>query len=119
MNRLLLNRSGIAWLGLLLAQPYLATPAIAANAVVFKIYNDTAVPITQLYDKDSRQDFWGINDLQQPLAPGRFFYIKFEQTSYAHCPTMLHDVKLVFSTGAVKVLSKVAVCKVDVHINRP
>ena len=119
MNRRLLNFGAITLLCAVVAQASFATPASAATPVVFKIYNDTTVPITHLYDKDSRQSNWGINDLQQPLGPGHFFYIKFEQTSYAHCPDMLHDVKLIFATGAVKVLSKVAVCKYDVHINRP
>ncbi len=119
MNRRLLNLTAIALLYAIVAQPCFATFAIAATPVVFKIWNDTTVPITALYDKDSRQDFWGINDLQQPLKPGHFFYIKFEQTSYAHCPNMWHDVRLVFATGAVKVLSKVAVCKYDVHVNQP
>ncbi len=91
----------------------------AADAVVFKVWNDTSVPIVALYDKDSRQDNWGINDLANPIAPGHYFYIKFTQNSYAHCPGMLHDVKLVFAGGKVKVLSKVAVCEYDVHVNRP
>jgi hypothetical protein len=119
MHSRLLNLGATALLYAIVAQPCLAAPANAATPVVFKIWNNTTVPITALYDKDSRQDFWGINDLQQPLKPGHFFYIKFEQTSYAHCPSMSHDVKLVFATRAVKVLSKVAVCKFDVHVNRP
>lgn len=93
--------------------------ALGAEYVVFKIWNDTSVPITQLYDKDSRQSFWGINDVQgHPVQPGHYFYIRFEQNSYARCPGMLHDVRLVFANGAVKVLNKVEVCKYDVHVNR-
>jgi len=73
----------------------------------------------------------GWNDLQtvgsgnpfsgtvHPIQPGHYFYIKFKQDSYAHCPTMMQDVKLVFSNGAVKVLRKLEVCKYDVHINTP
>lgn len=106
-------------------------PAAAANDVVFKIYNDTHVPITAIYNKDSRQSNWGWNDLQSvgsgnpfsgtvhPIAPGKYFYIKFAQNSYAHCPTMQQDVKLVFAGGAVKVLRNVDVCEYDVHVNKP
>ena len=105
--------------------------APAAQDVVFRIYNDTHVPITAIYNKDSRQDNWGWNDLQSagsgnpfsgavhPIAPGHYFYIKFTQNSYSHCPAMMQDIKLVFSTGAVKVLRKVEVCKYDVHVNTP
>ena len=105
--------------------------APAAQTIVFKIYNDTHVPITAIYNKDSRQDNWGWNDLQSvgsgnpfsgkvsPIQPGHYFYIKFAQNSYARCPTMQQDVKIVFSNGAVKILSKVDVCKYDVHINKP
>jgi len=101
------------------AQLFLAPRADAATSVVFKIWNDTTVPIKELYDKDSRQDYWGINDLPAPVAPGHYFYIKFEQTSYAHCPSMLHDVKLIFANGQSKILTKVKVCEYDVHINKP
>jgi len=105
--------------------------AAAAQTVVFKIYNDTHVPIAAIYNKDSRQDNWGWNDLQDvgsgnpfsgtvhTLQPGHSFYIRFSENSYAHCPAMAQDVKLVFSNGAVKVLRNVAVCKYDVHINTP
>lgn len=105
--------------------------ASAAGDVVFRIYNDTHVPLTAIYNKDSRQNDWGWNDLQSvgsgnpfsgpvhPIQPGHYFYINFKQNSYAHCPTMQQDVKLVFSNGAVKVLRKIDVCKVDVHINTP
>ena len=58
----------------------------AAEYVTLKIFNDTQVPITQLYDTDSRQDNWGINDLQAPVQPGHYFYIRLRQNSYAHCP---------------------------------
>jgi len=103
----------------------------AAGDVVFKVFNDTHVAMTAIYNKDSRQDNWGWNDLQEvgsadplsgkitPIQPGRFFYIRFKQSSYAHCPDMEQDVKIVFAGGAVKVLDRVPVCKVDVHINRP
>jgi hypothetical protein len=108
----------------------LTRSAAGAQYVVFKIWNDTKVPVTQLYDKDSRQGDWGINDLQDisasnpftgkvhPVQPGHYFYIRLEQNSYAHCPGMRHDVRLVFANGDVKVLSKVDVCKYDVHVNR-
>jgi hypothetical protein len=93
--------------------------ARAGDYVTFKIWNDTQVAITQLYDKDSRQDVWGINDLQDnPVRPGHYFFIRMEQNSYSHCPNMLHDVKLVFANGAVKLLRKLEVCKYDVHVNR-
>ena len=110
---------------------FIATPAVGASDVIFKIWNDTHVPITGIYNKDSRQSNWGWNDLQSagdtnpyagkvtPIQPGHFFYIRFKEDSYAHCPDMLQDVKLVFAGGAVKVLDKVPVCKVDVHINKP
>lgn len=112
-------------------QTIAAVPAIGATDVTFKIWNDTNVPITGIYNKDSRQNNWGWNDLQSvgdgnpfagkvtPIDPGHFFYIRFKQGSYAHCPDMLQDVKLVFANGAVKVLDKVPVCKVDVHIHKP
>jgi hypothetical protein len=103
-----------------LAQLALGGRARGAEYVVFKIWNDTNVPITQLYDKDSRQAPWGIDDLQgHPIRPGHYFYIRMEQDSYAHCPGLLHDVRLVFANGAVKTLSKVEVCKYDVHVNKP
>ncbi len=105
--------------------------AAAGDYVTFKIWNDTHVAIAQLYDKDSRQDAWGINDVQDvgsganplagtihPVQPGHYFYIRLEQNSYAHCPTMLHDVKLVFSNGDVKIIRKIEICKYDVHVNR-
>jgi hypothetical protein len=100
-------------------QLFPAARADAANPVVFKIFNDTTLPIKELYDKDSRADFWGINDLSAPVQPGHFFYIKFTQNSYAHCPNMLHDVKLVFANGKTKVLTKIDVCQYDVHVHKP
>ena len=105
--------------------------ARASDDVVFKIYNDTNVAITEIYNKDSRQSNWGWNDLQEPgasnpyegkvtpIAPGHYFFIRFKQNSYAHCPDMTQDVKLVFANKAVKMLDRVPVCKVDAHINRP
>ena len=96
-----------------------ALPAAAASDVIFKIWNDTHVPITAIYDKDSRQSNWGVNDLLNPIPPGHFFYIRFKQNSYAHCPGMLHDARLVFANGDVKMISKVPVCQVDVHVNKP
>jgi hypothetical protein len=94
-------------------------PATAADYVVFKIWNDTKVPITALYDKDFRQGNWGVNDLQGAVQPGHYFYPRLAQNSYGHCPGMLHDVKLVFGNGDVKVLSKVDVCQYDnADVNR-
>jgi hypothetical protein len=124
----LLPAAAIAAFGIALGA---VAKAPAAQDVVFKIWNDTHVPITAIYNKDSRQDNWGWNDLQtvgsgnpfsgsvHPIQPGHYFYIKFAQNSYAHCPTMMQDVKLVFSNGAVKVLRKLEVCKYDVHVNTP
>jgi hypothetical protein len=91
----------------------------AAEYVTLKIFNDTHVPITQLYDMASRQDNWGINDLQAPVQPGHYFYIRLRQNSYAHCPGLLHDVKLIFANGATKVVRKIDVCKYDLHVDRP
>lgn len=96
-----------------------AVRAEAASPIIFKVYNQTTVPITQIYDKDSSRDFWGINDISSPIAPGHFFYIKFTQNSYSHCPKMLHDVKLVFANGKTKILTKIDVCEYDVHVNKP
>lgn len=108
-----------------------AASADAGGDVVFKIYNDTSVAITKIYNKDSRQSNWGWNDLQgvgsanplegkvTPVQPGHSFYIRFKQNSYAHCPDMTQDIKLVFANKAVKVLDKVPVCNVDVHVHRP
>lgn len=109
----------IAAVGAVAASLCPAAKAGAADAVVFKIWNDTTVPVVELYDKDSRQDNWGINDLSKPIPPGHYFFIKFTQNSYAHCPGMMHDVKLVFAGGKVKVLTKVPVCEYDVHVNHP
>jgi hypothetical protein len=97
----------------------LPASARAAEYVTLKIFNDTHVPITQLYDVDSRQDNWGINDLQAPVQPGHYFYIRLRQNSYAHCPGILHDVKLIFANGATKVVRKIDVCKYDLHVDRP
>lgn len=108
-----------------------AARANAAGDVVFKIYNDTSVAITEIYNKDSRQSNWGWNDLQgvgsanplegkvTPVQPGHSFYIRFKQNSYAHCPEMTQDLKVVFANKAVKVLDKVPVCNVDVHLHKP
>jgi hypothetical protein len=116
----LLIKSVLAAVAIVGATELLGAPrSDAANSVVFKIWNDTTVPIKELYDKDSRHDYWGINDLSTPVAPGHYFYIKFEQNSYAHCPSMLHDVKLIFANGQSKILTKIKVCEYDVHINKP
>jgi hypothetical protein len=102
------------------AQLFFASRAVAANDVVFTIYNDTTVPIAQLYDKPSSQSFWGVDDLEgTPVKPGHFFYIKFEQSSYRHCPNILRDVKLVFANGQTKVYTKIDACKYDIHVHKP
>jgi hypothetical protein len=106
-------------LGAVAAQLFLLTSADAAAPVVFRIYNDTTVPITELYDKDPHQGFWGVSDLESPLQPAHLFYIKFTQSSYSHCPNKLRDVKLVFANGATKVYEKIDVCKYDIHVHKP
>lgn len=106
-------------LGAVAAQLLLPPRADAAAPVVFRIYNETTVPITELYDKDPRQGFWGVSDLENPLQPAHFFYIKFRQDSNSHCPNKLRDVKLVFANGATKVYDKIDVCKYDIHVHKP
>jgi hypothetical protein len=105
--------------------------ASAADDVIFKIYNDSKVPMTAIYDKPSSQKNWGVNDLAdmnatadpynapvRPVAPGHFFYIRLAQNGYSHCPGILLDVKIVFANGHVKQDSGIDVCKYDLHVSR-
>ncbi len=103
-------------LAVVAAQLLLPYPAGAAGPVVFRVYNDTTVSITELYDKPPSQGFWGVSDLENPLKPGHFFYIKF--TDSTHCPK-LRDVKLVFANGATKSYANIDVCKYDIHVHKP
>jgi hypothetical protein len=93
----------------------------AAQYAVLTIYNDTHVAITQLYNRNPGQTFWGINDLagSGAVQPGHSFYIRMVQNAYGHCPSFYQDVKLVFANGAVKVLPHVSVCNIDAHIHQP
>ncbi|HLI95826.1 MAG TPA: hypothetical protein VKT72_07035 [Candidatus Baltobacteraceae bacterium] len=107
-----------------------ALPAQAAQYVVLRIYNDARVPITQLNDRQTGQASWGINDLAdmgstanpyaapvRPIAPGRFFYIRYEESAYDHCP-MMRDVRVVFANGTVKIARAIDACKYDVHFSK-
>lgn len=96
-----------------------AQAAQAAKYVTFTIYNDTNVRIVELYDRKSGQSFWGIDDLTSPVLPGHSFYIRLEQNSYEHCPSVYRDVKVIFANGAVKVLPRIPFCEYnEAHINK-
>ena len=102
-------------------------PTIGSEFVVFKIYNHTTVPMTELYDKHSSRTDWGWNDLQDvgsgnpftgkvhPLLPAHYFPIRYDENAYSHCPNtnMLLDVKAVFANGAVKIGKSINICKYD------
>jgi hypothetical protein len=55
--------------------------------------------------KDSRQRFWGVNDLVQPRAAGAFLLSQVVRNSYADFPNVLHD--------------RVRVYQYDAHIHTP